>query len=154
DQRRDGFVGAGGGVAIVLETLESAAERGAPIYAELLGWGQASDGYHRASPRPDGAGLAQAMRIALRAAGKSPEQIDYICAHATSTVAGDKSEAAAIRSVLGASVGETPVSSVKGQTGHSLSMAGALEAAVCCLALREGFIPGNANLEAVDPDCA
>lgn len=154
DVARDGFVGAGGGVAIVLETLESATARGAPIYAELAGWAQASDGYHPATPRPDGDGLAQAMRLSLRAAGIAPEQVGYICAHATSTPAGDKAEVAAIRSVFAPRLAELPVSSIKGIAGHALSMAGALEAAVCCLALAEGFIPGNANLESVDPACA
>lgn len=154
DRARDGFVGAGGAVALIVEEAEAARERGARIYAEFAGWGQASDGYHRASPHPEGRGLARAMQMALTSAGVAAERVSYLNAHATSTPAGDVAEARAIAKVFGEATAKVPVSSIKGIAGHGLSMAGALEAAACCLALREGFLPGNAFLEEVDPDVA
>lgn len=153
DAARDGFVGSGGAVTLILEAEEAARARGVEAYAELAGWAQASDGHHRASPHPEGRGLARAMGLAMRAAGVSPDEIDYVNAHATSTLAGDIAEAKALSAVFGEATNRIPVSSVKGIAGHALSMAGALEAAVCCLALREGFIPGNANLDEIDPQC-
>jgi 3-oxoacyl-[acyl-carrier-protein] synthase I len=154
DRDRDGFVGAGGATVLILEDEATARKRGAPIYAELASWAQMSDGYHRASPHPEGRGLAQAMKLALDYAGIGPDQVSSICAHATSTPAGDKAEATAIGEVFGDFSQTTPVSSPKGLTGHSLSMAGALETAICCLMVKEGFVLGNANLENVDVDCA
>jgi len=154
DRDRDGFVGAGGAAVVVLEAEDVARARGARIYAELAGWGQESDGYHRASPHPGGRGLAGAMRKALRAASVPLGAVDYICAHATSTQAGDKAEAAAIGDVFRGRLEEVPVSSAKGLTGHGLSMAGILELALCCLMLDGAFVLGNANLKNVDPDCA
>jgi 3-oxoacyl-(acyl-carrier-protein) synthase len=154
DRQRDGFVGAGGAVCLILEEAETAHRRGAKIYAELAGWGQASDGYNVAVSHPEGAGLADAMRRALSDAGVTPADIDYVSAHATSTPAGDRSEAIALNAVFTA-VGARPrVSSTKGLTGHPLSMSGVMEAAFCSLALRDGFIPGNANLTAPDEACA
>lgn len=154
DVRRDGFVGAGGAVVLILESEEAAKARGAKVVAEFAGWGQASDGYHRASPQPEGKGLAKAMTLALKSAGIAPSDVDYVNAHATSTPAGDVAETRAIESVFADKVGEVPVSSVKGITGHSLSMAGALEAAVCCLALDRQLLIGNAHLGEVDPACS
>ncbi len=154
DQARDGFVGAGGAVCLVLEDAETARRRGAPIYAELAGWGQAADGYNVAVSHPEGAGLAAAMRRALADAGVAPADIDYVNAHATSTPAGDRSEALALRTVFTAAGARPRVSSTKGLTGHPLSMAGVMEAAFCALALRDGFIPGNANLTQPDEACA
>lgn len=154
DQNRDGFVGAGGATVVILEDAETARARGAKTYAEVVSWSQASDGYHRASPHPEGRGLLQAMKQTLQAAGIQPGQVSGICAHATSTPAGDKAEAIAIGEVFRASLDLTPVSSPKGLTGHSLSMAGVLELAICSLMLQEGFFLGNANLETIDPDCA
>ncbi|HVU35894.1 MAG TPA: beta-ketoacyl-[acyl-carrier-protein] synthase family protein [Opitutaceae bacterium] len=152
DQRRDGFVGTGGAVALVVEDREEAHRRGARVYAELAGWGQAGDGYSVAASHPEGAGLRTAMRRALADAGVTPRDIGYVNAHATSTVAGDRSEAVALKAVF--ANGERPkVSSTKALTGHGLSLAGAMEAAFCALAIRDGFIPGAAHLEEVDPAC-
>ena len=151
DTRRSGFTATGGAVTLILEDEETARRRGAKIYARFLGWGQASDGYSPAISHPEGAGLAEAMSRALRATGLKPSDVTYINAHATSTPIGDKSELKAIKTVFGA--GTTPaVSSTKSLTGHGLSMASALEAAFCCLAIRDGFIPGNAHLKNPDPE--
>ena len=153
DEARDGFVSAGGAVCLILEETETARRRGAPIYAELAGWGQAADGHNVAVSHPEGAGLASAIRRALADAGLAPSEIDYVNAHATSTPAGDRSEALALRSVFTDAGARPRVSSTKGLTGHPLSMAGVMEAAFCSLALRDGFTPGNANLTAPDPAC-
>ena len=152
DCGRDGFVGTGGAVALIVEEAGFARKRGAAIYAELAGWGQASDGHNVAAPHPDGTGLTAAMRRALADARVASPEVDYVNAHATSTPAGDAAEALAIRRVFDGS--RPVVSSTKGLTGHGLSMAGAMEAAFCALALREGFIPGNAHLVRPDPICA
>jgi 3-oxoacyl-[acyl-carrier-protein] synthase-1 len=152
DQARDGFVGAGGSVCLIIEEAETARRRGATFYAELAGWGQAADGYNVAVSHPEGTGLADAMRRALADARLTPADIDYVNAHATSTEAGDRSEAMALRRVFTDHGARPRVSSTKGITGHPLSPAGVMEAAFCALALREGFIPGNANL--VSPDAA
>lgn len=153
DRARDGFVAAGGAVCLILEELESARRRGAPIYAEVAGWGQAADGHHVAVSHPEGAGLAEAMRRALADAGATPAEIDYVSAHATSTVAGDRAEALALGQVFTAAGARPRVSSTKSLTGHPLSMSGVMEAAFCALALREGFIPGNAGLTEPDQAC-
>ena len=154
DVARDGFVGTGGAAVVVLESEEAVARRGATPYAELAGWGQASDGHNVAISHPEGLGLATAMQRAMRAAGETPSQIDYINAHATSTPIGDASEVKAIRAVFGAEVGRVPVSSTKALTGHGLSMATALETGLCSLAMRGGFIPGCGGLRNVDPKFA
>jgi 3-oxoacyl-[acyl-carrier-protein] synthase-1 len=152
DRKRDGFVLGGGATVLVLEELDHALQRNAPIYAEVRGWGEASDGYSVMAPEPTGDGLARAMDLAITAAGISRNHIDYINAHATSTVAGDLAELRAIKRVFGH--GQTPqVSSTKSITGHGLSMAGALETAVCCLALKERFTPVSANITELDPEC-
>lgn len=153
DRSRDGFVGAGGAVCLILEEAETARRRGAPIYAELAGWGQAADGHNVAVSHPEGLGLAEAMRRALADAHLAPADIDYVNAHATSTIAGDRSEALALRNVFTAADAHPRVSSTKGLTGHPLSMAGVMEAAFCALALRDGFVPGNANLVTPDEAC-
>jgi 3-oxoacyl-[acyl-carrier-protein] synthase I len=154
DQARDGFVAAGGAVCVILEDADAAKRRGARIYAELAGWGQAADGYNVAVSHPEGAGLIEAMRRTLADAQIAPRDVDYVNAHATSTPAGDRSEALALRAVF-ESVGARPrISSTKGLTGHPLSMAGVMEAAFCALAIDEGFIPGNANLVLPDDACA
>jgi 3-oxoacyl-[acyl-carrier-protein] synthase I len=154
DRDRDGFVCAGGAVCLIVEEAETAQRRGAPIYAELAGWGQAADGHNVAVSHPDGAGLAEAMRRTLADARLAPADIDYVNAHATSTPAGDRSEALALRSIFTAVDAHPRVSSTKGLTGHPLSMSGVMEAAFCALALREGFLPGNANLVNPDEACA
>jgi 3-oxoacyl-(acyl-carrier-protein) synthase len=152
DRRRDGFVSSGGAAVMVVEEAGLAAERGAPVYAELAGWGQAGDGHNVALSHPEGSGLAQAMRRALRDAATPPDGIDYVNAHATSTPVGDRSEAAALKAVFCAG-GRPAISSTKALTGHALSMAGVLEAAICALAVRDGFVPGCAHLVEPDPAC-
>ncbi len=153
DAGRDGFVGTGGGVALVLETEDEVARRGVAPYCEVLGWGQASDGYNVAISHPEGNGSAAAMTRALRASGVQPEQVDYVNAHATSTIIGDVSEARALRAVFKEHAPRVAVSSTKALTGHGLSLAGAMESAFCALAMREGFTPGSANISRIDPEC-
>ena len=154
DVKRDGFVGTGGAAVLVIEDLEQAQERGAATraYAEVLGWGEASDGYNVLAPDPTGDGLARAMRRALKDAGTAPEEIDYLNAHATSTPFGDVSEIAAIKQVF-APEKRPLVSSTKSITGHGLSLAGAMEAGFCCLALKEKFVPVSAHITELDPAC-
>jgi 3-oxoacyl-[acyl-carrier-protein] synthase I len=152
DVKRDGFVGTGGACVLVVEELEFAKQRGAAICAEVLGWGQASDGYNVIAPDPNGDGLACAMKEAFRETGLKRDDVDYINAHATSTPAGDISESRAIRQVFAG--GKVPfISSTKSLTGHGLSLAGAMEAAFCCLALQERFTPVSAHITELDPEC-
>jgi 3-oxoacyl-(acyl-carrier-protein) synthase len=153
DAGRDGFIGSGGAVAMILENPAVAAARGARIMAEFIGWGQAADGYSVASSHPEGAGLRLAMERALAGAGVSPGEVDYVNAHATSTPVGDRAEALALRSVFTAAGFRPIVSSTKGLTGHPLSMSGVMEAAFCVLAIDDGFVPGNAHLVEPDPSC-
>lgn len=153
DAARDGFVGTGGSVVLVLENEDEVARRGVKPYAELLGWGQASDGYNVAISHPEGSGSAASMTNALRAAHIAPAEVDYVNAHATSTLIGDVSEARALRAVFTDATPRVAVSSTKALTGHGLSLAGAMESGFCALALRDGFIPGNAHLTKVDPEC-
>lgn len=149
---RDGFIITGGGAALVLEDAEHAAARGATIYAEVQGWGQASDGYDVVAPDPSGNGLARAMRNSLQDAQLDASAIDYLNAHATATAAGDLAEINALKAVF--TGGKRPqVSSTKALTGHGLSLAGALEAGICCLAIREGFMPASAKIQNLDPAC-
>jgi len=154
DRDRDGFVGTGGGVTLLLEEAATARARGAPIYAEVLGWGQSADGYSIAVSDPDGRGLATAMRRALTASGVAPAEIDYVNAHATSTPAGDVSEARALHSVFTAAGAHPSISSTKALTGHGLSLSGVMETGFCAVSIADGFIPGAANLEHPDPACA
>ena len=152
DVSRDGFVITGGAVVLVLEEAEHAAARGATVYAEAKGWGQASDGYDVVAPDPSGNGLARAITNALQDANINSADVDYINAHATATAAGDIAELNALKSVFTGTT--TPrVSSTKALTGHGLSLAGALEAGICCLALREGFMPASAKIQQLDPAC-
>ena len=151
DRKRDGFVVGGGAAVLVLEELEHAQRRGAAIHAEMLGWGEASDGYSVMAPEPEGDGLARAMQEAIADSKISPGDVDYINAHGTATQIGDPAEVRAIRRVF--SGGKMPyTSSTKSQTGHGLSLAGAMEAAFCCLALEEGFTPVSANITELDPE--
>lgn len=152
DRRRKGFVGCGGAATLILESEKSARSRGAPILAGFRGWGQSSDGHKPAAPLPCGSGLARAIEGALKSADFSNHSVDYLNAHATGTIAGDLAELNAIRKVFG-STPRFPISSTKALTGHGLSLAGALEAALSIRALGEGFIPGTANLEEPDPQC-
>lgn len=151
DKDRDGFAASGGATVLFLEELEHARKRGAKIYAEALGWGQSSDGYDVVAPEPNGEGLARAMVDALRDANVDPAEVDYINAHATATPLGDAAESRAIKTVFGK---RSPlVSSTKSQTGHALSGAGALEAAICSLAISEKFTPVSINIRELDPIC-
>lgn len=151
DAGRDGFVGTGGGVVLVLESEDEVARRGVAPYCEVLGWGQASDGHNVAISHPEGLGLANAMRRCLAASGLAPSAIDYVNAHATSTPIGDASECRALKAVLGAEAARVAVGSTKALTGHGLSLAGAMEAAFCALAIKRGFTPGSAHIAKLDP---
>lgn len=154
DAARDGFVGSGGGVALLLEDAAAAQARGAPIYAEVAGWGQSADGYNFAISEPEGRGLAVAMKRALAAAQVDAAQVDYVNAHATSTPAGDRSEARALQATFTAAGFHPAISSTKALTGHALSMASAMETGFCALALAEGFTPGQAHLVTPEPEFA
>jgi 3-oxoacyl-[acyl-carrier-protein] synthase-1 len=154
DRQRDGFVGTGGAVVLVVEDAALARRRGARIYAELIGWGQAGDGHSVAVSHPEGAGLRRAMQRTLADARVNAADINYVNAHATSTVAGDRSEALALHAVFTADGAKPRVSSTKALTGHGLSLAGVMEAAFCALAIEGDFIPGAAHLTDPDPVCA
>jgi 3-oxoacyl-(acyl-carrier-protein) synthase len=154
DRRRDGFVGTGGAAALVVEDAAVARRRGARVYAELAGWGQAGDGHSVAASHPEGAGLRRAMTRALDDAHLGPDSVDYVNAHATSTPAGDLSEVEALHAVFTRGGFRPRVSSTKALTGHGLSLSGAMEAAFCALAMAEGFMPGAAHLGEPDPACA
>jgi 3-oxoacyl-[acyl-carrier-protein] synthase II len=154
DAERDGFVMGEGAAVIVLEELEHARRRDATIYAELVGYGVTSDAHHMTEPDPAGAGQARAMQLALRDAALEASDIDYINAHASSTGIGDATETAAIKRALGREEARsTPISSVKGATGHCLGAAGAIEAAVTILAMRDQIIPPTINYRTSDPAC-
>jgi 3-oxoacyl-[acyl-carrier-protein] synthase-1 len=153
DLGRDGFVGTGGGVVAVLESEAEVERRGVPAYCELVGWGQASDGYNVAISHPDGTGSRMAMENALAATGIAPGEVDYVNAHATSTVIGDVSEARALRSVFTDKGAHPAVSSTKALTGHGLSLAGVMEVGFCCLMMRDGFVAGSAHISRLDPAC-
>ncbi len=151
DRKRNGFVGTGGSVTLVLETKEEAQRRGVTPYARFIGWGQGSDGHNVAISHPEGRGLQDAMRKALADAGISANEIDYVNAHAPSTPIGDASEMKALKKVFPLPQ-RVKVSSTKGLTGHGLSLSSILEAGICCLAIRDGFLPGSANVDEPDPE--
>jgi 3-oxoacyl-[acyl-carrier-protein] synthase II len=153
DRERDGFiVGEGSGI-LILEELERAKRRGAPIVAEIVGYGMSADAHHITSPPEDGEGGYRVMRNALKDAGIGPEQIQYVNAHGTSTPVGDKAETIAIKRVFGNHVKKVAVSSTKSMTGHLLGGAGGLEAGITILALRDQIAPPTINYEFPDPDC-
>jgi 3-oxoacyl-[acyl-carrier-protein] synthase II len=154
DTDRDGFVlGEGAGV-LVLEAEHFAAARGARVRARCLGYGEAADASHPASPPEDAHGAKLAIERALADAGLAPRDVDHVNAHATSTPAGDRSEALALRAVFGAHADELPVSATKSTTGHLLGAAGAVEAILCVRALETELLPPTINLDRPDPDCA
>ena len=153
DARRSGFVMGEGAAVLVLESLESAKARGAKIYAELLGCGETADGYHMTAPDPEGRAAARAMTLAMEEGGISPEQVDYINAHGTSTPLNDKTETRVIHLAMGEAAAHVAVSSTKSMTGHMLGAAGAIEAIVCALAIRDGYIPATMGYQEPDPDC-
>jgi len=154
DTARDGFVMGEGAALLVLEEAGIAAARGAKPYAEILGYGATSDAYHMVQPRADGRESARAASIALADAGVEPAEIDYVNAHASSTPIGDVAEARAIRLALGDRASTVPVSGTKALYGHPLGASGAIEAAICALAIRDGWVPGTVNLENLDPEVA
>jgi 3-oxoacyl-[acyl-carrier-protein] synthase II len=155
DKGRDGFLCGEGAGVFVLETLSRAKKRGATIYAEITGYGASSDANHLTQPAPKGEGAQRSMRMALRDAGVNPAEVDYINAHGTSTPVGDIAESQAIAAVFGdhALGKKLWVSSTKSMMGHLLGAAGAVESAVCALAITEGKIPPTINLEDPDPEC-
>lgn len=153
DRERDGFVMGEGAAIIVLEALEYAQQRGAPILAEISGYGNSNDAYHISAPAKNGAGAALCMRLALEDARLAITEIDYINAHGTSTQLNDKSETAAIKTVFGEYAYHIPISSTKSMTGHLLGASGALEALISILAIREQIIPPTINYQNPDPEC-
>jgi 3-oxoacyl-[acyl-carrier-protein] synthase II len=153
DRDRDGFVISEGAGVVVVEELEHAKARGAKIYCEITGYGMSADAYHMTAPPPDGEGAARAMQLALEHARISPDQVDYINAHATSTDIGDICETRAIKHVFGDDAYKVAISSTKSMTGHLLGGAGGVEMAACALAIRDSVIPPTINLENPGKEC-
>jgi 3-oxoacyl-[acyl-carrier-protein] synthase II len=153
DKDRNGFVIAEGAGVVILEELEAARRRGARIYAELTGYGANADAHHITAPAPEGIGAQRCIRAALADARVTPTAIGYINAHGTSTEMNDKNETAAVKAVFGDHARALAMSSTKSMTGHMLGAAGAVEAAVCALALQRGVLPPTINYETPDPEC-
>ena len=153
DKERDGFVMGEGAAMLVLEGLEHAQARGAKIYGEVIGYGSTCDAYHITAPDPDGGAAQESMRQAIEDAGITPEQVDYINAHGTSTPLNDKGETAAVKAVFGEYAKRLMISSTKSMTGHLLGASGAVEALLCVLALKEGFVPPTINYRVPDEEC-
>ena len=153
DSGRDGFVMGEGSAALILEEMEHAKGRGARIYAEILGYGLTNDAYHMTSSRDDGECAARAVTIALKQAGVGPEEIGYINAHGSSTKMNDRNETVAIKKVFGELAYKIPVSGTKPLHAHPLGATGAIEAAICALAIHSEYLPPTLNLTDPDPDC-
>jgi 3-oxoacyl-[acyl-carrier-protein] synthase II len=154
DSGRDGFVLSEGGAVLVLEELGRAQARGAKIYGEIAGYGMSSDAHHVTEPDPVGANPSRAMQMAMDDAGVTPEDIDYVNAHGTSTPAGDSAETRALKLALGDERAKAiPISSTKSETGHMLGAAGAIETMITLCAMRDSFVPPTINLTDPDPEC-
>ena len=153
DKERSGFVMGEGAAVLVLEELEHARKRGAKIYAEVVGFGATSDAYHITSPAPDGEGAARAMRRAMEDANIKPEEINYINAHGTSTHLNDLTETLAVKKALGEAAKNVMISSTKGNTGHLLGAAGAIEAIICVKAIENKLVPPTINYKEKDEEC-
>jgi 3-oxoacyl-[acyl-carrier-protein] synthase II len=153
DAERDGFVMGEGAGMLILEDLDFALERGAPILAELAGYGSTADAYHITEPAPGGEGLVRAMKLALRSAGLHPEEVDYINAHGTATRLNDATETQAIKTCFGNHAYQMAISSTKSMLGHTFGAAGAIEAAISVLSIVHGIIPPTINLDHPDSAC-
>ena len=153
DAGRDGFVMGEGAAVLVLEERGRALARGAPVYAEICGFGLTNDAHHMTAPLPDGSQAARAMRIALAGAAVPPSDVGYVNAHGSSTPLNDPTETAAVKTVFGDHAWRLAVSGTKGYYGHALGASGAIEAAICALASRRGWLPPTVNLEQPDPAC-
>jgi 3-oxoacyl-[acyl-carrier-protein] synthase II len=153
DKDRDGFIMGEGAGIVIIEEYEHAVKRGAKIYCELAGYGATCDANHITAPAPGGEGAARAMSNAIRDAGMTPDMIDYVNAHGTSTPLNDKNETAAIKVALGEHSRKVMVSSTKSMTGHLLGAAGGLETVICALAIKTGVVPPTINYTTPDPDC-
>jgi 3-oxoacyl-[acyl-carrier-protein] synthase II len=153
DKDRDGFVLGEGGAMVVLEELEHAWRRGAPIHGELVGFGSTADAFRITDTHPEGRGAAACLTMALADARLNPDQVDYINAHGTSTSVNDRVESLAIKKAFGPRAYKVPVSSTKSMMGHLIAAAGATELIVCLLAIRDGVLPPTTNYETPDPDC-
>jgi len=153
DKDRDGFVMGEGAAVLVLEEYERAKARGAKIYAEIAGYGTTNDAHHMTAPRPDGSQAARSMRLALADAKVAPEEIEYVNTHGSSTPLNDATETAAIKQVLGERAYKIPMSGTKGYYGHALGASGAIETAICALAMEKEWLPPTVNLQVADKAC-